>query len=190
MQLWNTNQTWGIAARLLHWGIAAIILFMLALGVYMSNFVSDTLEQFKLIQIHKSWGFVVFSLALVRLVWRLCNRQTPALPVAMSSLERLAAKLGHLGLYFFLFAMPLSGWLMASASPLQDRFGVKNKVFGQFEMWDPFVPGSKTLTELFANIHFLCAIGLTVLVLGHALAALHHHFGKGDDVLKRMTFGK
>ena len=83
--------------------------------------------------------------------------------------------------------MPLSGWLMASASPLQDRFGVKNKVFGLFEMYDPFVPGNEALTSFFAQVHFYSAIALSALLLGHAGAALWHHFHHKDDVLRRMV---
>ena len=80
MQLKNTTQGWGVIARLLHWSIAGIILFLLGIGAFTAYFVTDVLEQFRLIQIHKSWGFVVFFLALVRIVWRLFNKQSPALP--------------------------------------------------------------------------------------------------------------
>ncbi|WP_298566822.1 cytochrome b [uncultured Aliiroseovarius sp.] len=190
MRLTNTSQSWGALARLLHWAVAAVILFLLGLGVWMTYFVDDTLEQFRLVQTHKSWGFILFVLALVRIAWRVANRRSPALPKQMPAVERMAAKLGHLGLYVLMIAMPVSGWLMASASPLQDRFGVKNKVFDWFEMYDPFVPGSEALTDTFAQIHFLSAIALGLLLVGHVGAALWHHFHHRDDVLKRMTFGK
>lgn len=190
MRLTNTTQSWGALARLLHWAIAGVILYQLGMGVWMTQFVTDALAQFPLVQTHKSWGFVVFALAVIRVIWRLLNRNAPALPDHMPTLERLAAKLGHLGLYALMFIMPLSGWLMASASPLQDRFGVKNKVFNWFEMYDPFVPGSQALTDFFAQVHFLSAIALGLLLLGHAGAAIWHHVHHKDDVLKRMTWGK
>ncbi|WP_371170921.1 cytochrome b [Aliiroseovarius sp. 2305UL8-7] len=189
MQLTNTTKSWGIVTRAFHWSIAGIILFLLGLGTYATYFVSDALEQFRLIQTHKSWGFVVFVLAVLRIGWRLMNKPSPSLPDHMSGLERLAAKLGHLGLYVLMIVMPLSGWLMSSASPLQDRFGVKNKVFGWFEMYDPFVPGDAALAETFAQVHYWSAIALAGLLIGHAGAALWHHFHHKDDVLKRMVKG-
>ncbi len=185
----NSSKSWGAPARLLHWAVAGIILFQLGLGVWTSRFVSDVLTQFAYVQVHKSWGFVVFVLAGLRILWRLLN-PTPALPSHMSRLERLAAHLGHLGLYAFMIFMPLTGWLMASASPLQDRFGVKNKVFDWFEMYDPFVPGSEALSTFFATLHSFAALGLTVLLLGHTGAALYHHVRHRDGVLQRMTIGR
>lgn len=193
MGLMNTTTGWGWPARLLHWGVAALILFMLGLGFYIANVLtgtdSDTLmARFSLTQTHKSWGVVVFALACLRLGWRLVN-PTPALPDTMSAAERLLAHAGHYGLYACMFAMPLTGWLMASASPLQDAYGIKNMVFGQFEMPDPFVPGSEALVERFGAAHEAVAILLAVLLAGHAGAALKHHFIDRDTVLKRMIGG-
>ena len=185
----NTTKSWGAPSRLLHWATAGVIIFLLFLGAWMNLFVDDVLEQFRLVQIHKSWGFVAFSLALIRIIWRLTQRSTPALPDSMSWAERMMAHLGHLGLYAMMVIMPVSGWLMASASPLQDRFGVKNKVFDWFELYDPFVPGSESVSDFFAEVHFLSALALTAIIFGHAGAALWHHFMRKDDVLKRMSYG-
>ena len=188
MQLRNTETSWGALSRLLHWAMAALILYMLWLGVYMVNFVENPLAQFPLYQTHKSWGFVALVLVAARLVWRLSNRISPALP-EMPPLQRVAAHAGHLGLYALMIIMPVSGWLMASASPLQDLFGIKNEVFGLFEMYDPFVPGDEGLETIFSNIHFIGGLAFVALLLAHVGAALWHHFKKHDTVLKRMTYG-
>lgn len=189
MALRNTNEGWGLPARLLHWAIAGIIFFLIGLGFYTAEIVTDVYEQFGLVQIHKSWGFTVFVLILIRLVWRLMN-PTPALPAGMPGWERAFAHLGHLALYALMIAMPVSGWLMASASELQEMYGIKNMVFGLFEMPDPFQPGDKGLEEFFANVHFWCAILMTAIVAGHAAAGLKHHFVNGDNVLRRMILGR
>ena len=189
MGLRNTSEGWGWLARLFHWVMSAIILFLIGLGFYMTNFVTDVFEQFALTQTHKSWGFTVFVLVLLRMVWRIMN-PTPALPSDMPGWERTVAHLGHFALYALMIAMPLSGWLMSSASELQELYGIKNKVFGLFEMPDPFVPGSSELEDIFATIHFLCAIALTLTLVGHIGAALKHHFVKKDNVLKRMVIGR
>ena len=187
--MFNSSDRWGWPARLLHWSSAAVILFLIGLGIYMANFVEDVYDQFALYQTHKSWGFVAFVLGLLRILWRLVN-PTPALPDNMTALDRLAAKMGHLALYILVIMMPLSGWLMSSAAPLQDTYGIKNMVFGLFEMPDPFVPGSSETEALFSAIHFYSGIALLVLVLGHAAVALRHQFVKRDGLIRRMILGR
>ena len=185
----NTETLWGWPARALHWAMAALILFMLGLGFYTAEFVTDTYEQFALVQLHKSWGVVAFALALLRVLWRLVNR-APAHAPGAARWERLAADGGHLALYAFMFALPLSGWLMASALPLQEMYGIKNMVFGLFELPDPFNPGDQGLQETLRAVHFWSAIGLVGLLALHAGAALKHHLIDRDDVLARMSWGR
>ena len=187
--MFNKTDSWGAPARLLHWVMAGLILFMMGLGLWMTYGVSDLLKQFQLVQMHKSWGFVVFILALLRITWRLVNRTTPKLPDHMSPLMRIAAHAGHLALYALMIIMPVSGWLMSSASPLQDAFGIENRVFDLFAMYDPFIPGNQQLTDLFASIHFYAAIALGLLLIGHAGAAIWHHIRHKDGVLLRMIQG-
>jgi cytochrome b561 len=88
-----------------------------------------------------------------------------------------------------MFAMPISGWLMSSASPLQDLYGIQNMVFDLFEMPDPFIPGDSDLEELFSSIHYWCSWGLTLVLAAHVGAALKHHFINKDNVLRRMLKG-
>lgn len=193
MALRNTAESWGWPARLLHWAMALLIVGMLALGFWLSfGFNPGDPAKIGLIQTHKSFGFTVFTLACLRVVWRAVN-PTPALPVEMPALERTAARATHLALYVLIIAMPLTGWLMASASPYNDAdaypMQMKNMVFGLFEMPDPFDPGSDPLSRLFRSIHSWCALAL-VMVLGlHVAGALKHALFHRDGVLGRMISG-
>lgn len=187
MGLRNSAEAWGWPARVLHWAMAALILFMLGLGYYMAEFVDDMYVQFDLVQTHKSWGFVAFVMALVRLGWRFVGGAAPA--GVGSGLMRAAAAGGHLALYALIIALPVTGWLMVSASDLQEMYGIRNMVFGLFEMPDPYVPGDKAVSDFWKEIHHLCGFALSLLVIGHAAVALKHHFVDRDEVLKRMTRG-
>ena len=69
-----------------------------------------------MLQLHKSIGFTVLGLAILRLMWRLARRP-PALPEGMQPWERLAAKATHWTFYFIIFVMPITGWIIVSASP-------------------------------------------------------------------------
>lgn len=188
MRATNSAASWGWVQRLLHWSMAGLILFMLGLGLWMVR-IGDVVEAFGWYQLHKSFGAVVLALALIRVVWRLAQSATPALPDAMPRWERATAAGAHVALYLLMFALPLSGWLMASASPLQDQFGLKNMVFGLFEMPDPFSPGDKALEGALKSAHAALAWTLLAVLAGHVSGALKHHFADRDDVLKRMTFG-
>lgn len=194
MALRNTTEDWGWLARLLHWAMAVLIIGLLGVGLYMVEVLGDDsdslMQRFDLTQTHKSWGFVAFVLVLLRICWRAIN-PTPRLPEA-NRLEKALAHGGHLALYICMFAMPISGWLMASASPYNDEdayFQVKNMVFGLFELPDPFTKGDEDLTTMLGQVHFYIAMVLILLVLGHVAAALKHHFVNRDTVLRRMLRG-
>lgn len=189
MRLWDDARAWGWPSRLLHWGMAGLILGMLGLGVWTANFVEDMYARYDLVQLHKSLGVVVFALALLRVGWRRANRARPEAPAGSSRLERAAAEGAHLALYALMLAMPLSGWLMASASELEDMFGMGTQVFGAFTLPDPFKPGDAALEAAFRTVHQGCAVALAALIALHGAAALVHHRVRRDDVLRRMTVG-
>lgn len=181
----NTSGGYGRVAIVFHWTMALLILAMLALGLYMTSLPPTDPETFQLYQLHKSIGFVVLTLAVLRLAWRLVN-PSPKLPDGMMAVEKLAAHLGHAGLYAFLFAMPITGWLMASASP----WGIPTIVFDVLPVPHLPVPealGTQAEAEaIFKLLHEYGAYLLMALIFAHAAAALKHHFIARDDTLRRM----
>ncbi|MGF1552758.1 MAG: cytochrome b [Paracoccaceae bacterium] len=187
-RLTNTRAGWGLVHRALHWGIAGLIAFQLGLGLWMANAVDDLYARFDYTQVHKSFGFVVFALALARIGWRLAN-PVPR-PPAMPRWQARASATSHLALYALTTLLPVSGWLMASASPLQDLYGIENRVFGLFALPDPFVPGSDALDRVLKAVHFWSAMGLVAILGVHIAAALKHQFVDRDGLLKRMIAGR
>jgi cytochrome b561 len=193
MALKDTDVSWGLVARALHWTMAAIMISLLALGFYMVEVEPDLVTRFKMTQIHKSFGFTVFVLGLIRIAWRITADARPGLPPGMRPWERHAARISHLAFYALMIALPVTGWLMASASPLNDAdafpFRVANMVFGVFELPDPIDPGSRQLTANLLTVHFSLALTLSALLLIHVAAALKHAFINRDEVLSRMLRG-
>ena len=192
MALKNTRTSWGWPARALHWAVAVLILGQIGVGLYMVEVVGDDLiQRFELTQLHKSFGFVVFALAALRVIWRAMN-PTPALP-EMPGWQKAASRASHLALYVLMFAIPVTGWLMASASPLNDEgaypFQVKNMVFGLFELPDPYAPGDKALSEWLAAVHFWASMTLAAVLAVHVAASLKHQFVDRDGLLRRMVRG-
>jgi len=190
MRAVNTTTSWGWVARVIHWVMAGLILFQLGLGVYMTNFVDDLVAQFNLTQLHKSWGAVIFALAIVRVAWRIVQPATPELPPGLPSWQVHASHVSHALLYLLIFVLPVSGWVMSAASPNQDLLNIDNMVFDWFAMPDPWVPGVAWIADTAAAVHFAAALLLASLLAMHVAAALKHHFVDRDAVLVRMTFGR
>ncbi len=174
-------------AKLLHWLIVAVIAALVGLGAYMIGVEGDFQFKLALYQLHKSLGITLFALVVIRLTWRQIS-PPPAFPAAMPEWERRTAHYAHVALYALMFAVPLSGWVRVSASPLP----VSTDVFGLFIL--PHLPilsdlpGERkaALEPIFRNIHWALAWSLVGLVALHSLAALRHAFVKRDNVMSRM----
>ena len=177
-----------IVAITLHWLIALAILVMVAVGLTMVNVKLAPMVQFKLYQLHKSVGITVLVLAVLRLLWRLTHRPPP-LPADMPRLERQAAGGTHILLYCLMLGMPLIGWALVSASPLN----IPTFLYGVIP-W-PHLPILSTLHDkapveaVLKHVHAYGAFVLIALVLLHVAAALRHHVLIRDDVLRRMIPG-
>jgi cytochrome b561 len=113
----NSATRYGWGAIILHWLIALIFIGQFGLGFIMVRLTSQR-TAFELIQLHKSFGFLLLGLVVLRIAWRLGN-VLPALPRSVGALERRAAPLAHLALYAFQLALPLSGWALVSVSMLE-----------------------------------------------------------------------
>lgn len=168
-------------AKVLHWLLALLLFALLGLGFYMRDLPLSP-EKLQLYSWHKWAGVSAFLLAVIRLGWRL-SHQPPALPASMSAAQRLAAHVGHLGLYALMLAIPLSGWLMSSAKGFQTVW------FGVLPLPD-LVAKDKALGELLATLHLGLNLALLALLAGHIGAALKHHFIDRDDILTRMLPGR
>jgi cytochrome b561 len=187
MPLRDDAAGWGWLTRLLHWTMAGLILFQLGLGLWMTR-APDISLRVALTQTHKSWGSVIFGLALLRLGWRLANRRRPPLPT-MPRWQARAALWSHRLLYLGMLILPLSGWVMASASPVQDLLGIDNLVFGRWPLPDPWIPGNAGIEAIAHGVHATAAALLAALVALHAAAALRHQFVLRDGLITRMIRG-
>ena len=171
---------YALTSRILHWVMAVLIIFLLGLGIYMNDFLDkDSVNRLDVYNLHKSLGVVVLILVFLRIINRLLTR-TPALPFAISALEKKLAKFGHFALYFLMFMTPFSGYLMSSFA------GYPVKLFS-IEMPNFFEPNFE-IAEFFAEAHELSAFTLLGLIVIHILAVIRHRFfdKPGNDVLNRM----
>lgn len=166
-----------ITAISLHWLMALAFFGVLGLGFYMTD-LSLSPTKLQLYSWHKWAGVSLFLLALVRLIWRALHRP-PALPSTMAPMAKWLAHAGHWALYFFMFSIPLSGWLMSSA------MGFQTVWFGVIPLPD-LVERNKELASLLGTTHLYLNLAFIAAIVGHILAALKHQFIDKDNLLARM----
>ena len=177
MSLKNTDR-WGTTSQLLHWTIAVLILSIGAVGLVMGELPRSP-KWFWVYTLHKSLGLTVLALVLVRIAWRLYAGAPPPVEGTPRWQARLAS-LTHGAIYVLILAMPLSGWLYDSASGLRPF-----RWFGLAEV-PKLSPPHEALADAMHETHELLVWVLIALVIGHAGAALYHHFVRRDATLARM----
>ena len=172
----NSALRYGIVAQTLHWAIVVLLIVQVTLGM-IADELPLGLEKLALLARHKSFGITILGLAVIRLAWRWIDRPPPPRP--MPRWQQLAANLNHWALYALLFAMPLSGWIMSSASNYPVSW------FGLAQLPDLVLP-DRSLKEQLEEVHELLATILISLALLHVAAALKHQFFDRDGLLFRM----
>ena len=176
----NSMTRYGWGAIILHWLISLIFLGHFGLGFIMVRLASQR-TAFELIQLHKSFGFLLLGLVILRIAWRFGNA-APALPRSVGTLERRAAPLAHIALYAFQLALPLSGWALVSVSMLE----IPSLPFNLFLMPNLPLAESDAAESFWTSAHWYLAYAGMALVVLHVAAALRHHFQLRDGVLTRM----
>ncbi|GGJ25902.1 cytochrome b [Neoroseomonas lacus] len=173
-------QTHSAAARAMHWASAGLILVVFAAIWMPVDEASDTAYAVKLM-VHRSAGVLVWLLTLVRLVRRGVGH-SPALPMDVPRLQRIAARLHAAALYLLLLAQPLFGLIASQAA------GNTVRPFGLFAI-PTLVARDRALAHACFGLHEAVATLLLVFIGAHVAAALHHHYLRRDGVLVSMLPG-
>ncbi|MDR3100824.1 MAG: cytochrome b [Paraburkholderia sp.] len=178
----STGRYSGVA-MLLHWLVAALIVWGFALGWVMTDIPGITPTKLRYFSWHKWIGVTVLALVLVRILWRATHR-SPALPGAMPGWERGAAHAGHFALYVLMVAIPMTGYLYSSAAGIQVVY---------LGIWPlPTIIGpDKALKGALRLVHVALNYTLLAVVVLHVLAVVKHQLIDRQNILARMLpFGK
>jgi len=177
---WETSgraNGYNAAAIAFHWTMALLIFAAFPLGLYMHDMPLSP-DKLRLYSYHKWIGVTAVLLTCVRALWRSFNHAPPS-PGSLSRWEKVVAPAVHYLLYALMFAAPISGWLLSSAQGFQTVW------FGIIPLPD-LLGRDKAMAHLLEQVHSTLNYFLLVLVAGHTIAALRHHFVTHDDVLAQM----
>ncbi|MCR6665078.1 MULTISPECIES: cytochrome b [Methyloversatilis] len=194
MSLKNTAANYGRIAKWFHWTTAALFLAAYVSVYYRQWFTEkQTPENMTALQIHLSVGVSIAVIVALRVIWRLMNRapaDEPGTPLA-----HLAAHMGHLALYAVMIVAPITGYLGTGVSTdfffLFEIPKFESTALFQSVVAEGMGLDFKTFEKPIDFIHkdVLGAWLIWLLVLGHAGAALYHHFVLRDRTLVKMTSG-
>lgn len=179
MQWKNSQERFGVVARLFHWVLALLFFGLFGLGLYITDLTYYDSFYKDGFFLHKSFGALFFLLALARIVWVFLDPKPP-LVESLHPFEKFAAKATHLVFYAMTIAIPIAGYLISTA----DGRGVP--FFGLFEI-PAILPAEDGREEIAGVIHLWLAVTTMALVGLHIAAALKHHFIDHDDTLLKMA---
>ena len=182
----SPTTTYGTITKTFHWLTALLILTIIPLGVVANRLPYETNAQLafkaQLFSVHKTFGVIIFAVALARILWALTQTK-PATLHPDRKAETFLADLVHWLLYISLVAVPLTGWIHHAATS------------GFAPIWLPIsqnlplVPKDEGIAKLFAGLHWAWSKIMVASILLHVAGALKHHFIDKDATLKRMWFG-
>jgi cytochrome b561 len=172
-------------ARTLHWLTVGFVAVLIPVGLAMTyrgntlNIWDDTTNN--LYSLHKLAGFTLLWIIVLRIVYRLWHGAPKPEPT-LEPWQRFGSRIVHFALYAVVLAMPILGWIGVSYYPALD-------IFGWFSLPALVAPDEAAANRVLA-IHATLAFVLLGLIAAHAGMALYHHFGRGDNVLRRMLTGR
>jgi cytochrome b561 len=188
MNIRNTASRYGFVAQSLHW--------LVAIGIVVQYFLAEAAEEsdgsaanpFGPTSVHRALGMTMLALAVLRLAWRLVELP-PERPATMKSYEIALARAVHIAFYILLFAVPLTGWALATAE------GDGLSFLGWFDLPSfkpvthaplPWIEGGALSKDQLEDLHEVLFNVLAALAALHVAAALKHHFIDRDGVLRSM----
>lgn len=184
-----TRTRYTTVAIVIHWLIAAAIIFQIILG-WRAGDGPKGQTTFALYQLHKSIGITILLLSLFRLAWKLTHKSPPP-PVGQPNWERIASHVVHWGFYGIMIGLPLTGWIIVSTS----RTNIPTLLFGAIP-WPhlPLLPdlaaGAKGVWHEIGEIgHGVLVKTTYLLLLLHLGAVAKHQILDKDEVLGHMAPG-
>jgi cytochrome b561 len=178
MSLRNTESSYGTIAKVLHWGMAALILVSLALIELKSIAPKGSALRDALGDWHGQIGLVVLTVVWFRLCWKAAAVE-PAIVPPPPEWQRQAKRAVEWTFYMLMVVLPVLGVLMLQAD------GKPVTMLGLSLL--PLTGVDKVFAQRLAEIHEWLGNAMMVLIAIHVGAALWHGFVVRDNTLARMT---
>ena len=183
VEIKGTKTSWGIVAKIFHWSLALLLFWQVATGISLHNMEFSPLK-IGIISTHKFFGTLVFSLVVIRLMWKYIFNTHPKYE-DIPMFHKIISNLVHFTLYLLVIMIPIQGTFMTWLG------GGDVYILGLLKI-TPLIEMDFMLYTQALKIHYYSALSLTGLFSIHILAAFYHRLIIRDKygVWKRMAFIK
>jgi cytochrome b561 len=172
-------------AILFHWTMAALVIFQLGWGWWMGRLPVGG-DKILAHDIHYGVGVLMLVLVIGRLGWRLLA-PGPINDADKPGWESTASILTHWLFYICLFGLPLTGWLMISATAREQSLSVVGLVpWPLIPLQDLDAATAWRVEAVSEWMHWGLILSLLLLIPIHVGAALKHQIIDRDDVFHGM----
>ena len=177
----GSKSSWGLVAKLFHWSLALLLFWQVTTGISLHNMEFSPLKMDFIIT-HKFFGTLVFSLVVLRLMWKYIFNSHPKYE-NIPLFHKLVSNSVHFLLYGLVILIPIQGTFMTWLG------GGDVLLLGLIKI-PPIIEMDFILYPQALKIHYYSALILTALFSLHILAAFYHRFIIKDKygVWKRMAF--
>ena len=171
-------------AIVFHWTMAALVTFQLGWGWWMGRLPvgGDKVAAYDL---HFAIGVLMLVLALGRGGWRLLA-PGPINDADKPGWQSVAAHITHYVFYICLFGLPISGWMMVSATARDQELSLLGIPWPLLPMQDLSHTQAWAVEAAVEWMHWGLVISLLLMIPLHVGGALKHHLIDRDDVLHGM----
>jgi len=180
MQLWNTKESYGLVAIVLHWliGLGVLMMFFIGIQAGLAGEAGNRALRGELMGYHIAWGATLLVLVIARVVSHYAQ-VAPVKPRQACWLNLLATITQNL-LIIAIVIQFLSGPLAVWSG------GRAVDVWGVFQIPSPFAARNQGVHEFAEAAHAIGRLIIFVVVPIHVLGALKHLVLDRDGVFSRM----
>ena len=178
----GSNYSWGLIAKIFHWGLAVFILFQILIGINL-HFMDPSTLKGDLIHYHKIFGTLIILLVFLRLAWKFYNPSPKH--HKLSLVHKIGSNIVHSFLYLLIIVLPIQGMFLTWVA------GSDVLVLGVFKL-PRLIEEDFILHEEYLIVHFWLTIALLTLFLIHLSASFLHIFIYKDkyEIWKSMRMFK
>lgn len=178
------QRRYSMGAIILHWLIALAIIANWLIAQLAED--APKAQEEAMMGVHVALGMTVLILTVLRIFWRLTHKRPEPNP-DHAKWERVLASAVHKLFYFFMIALPLTGYLLVQTG----TGGMAIDMFGLFDFPGLAVAKSHADHEVFEELHEIFANVMLVLFVLHVVGAWKHQLLDRDGtVLRMLPFGR